>query len=928
MLGLFSNLTFMQPVLLSGLFALPLIWYILRITPPAPKKIFFPAAHLLLGLDTHTHTTSSTPWWLLLLRLLMIACLICALARPVFNPSEDLAGRGALRIILDNSWASANVWPTQIQTAEEAITQAARNGRDIYILPTTPQIGQKLPKHHGPLANDQAMSIINGMTPNPWAADYKIMYNTIKNTERNTAIESLWLSHGLDEDNEDLMPLLKTLQNQGSLSLITPASHEHLLFLRTTNQKEQRQEQKKQTPEGDDTSNTTQMFITVEAASQDQPNVIAVQALAKDNNLLDLQSLTIDRAPQPATLRFSIPTTMRDQISRFKISGQNGASGIYMLDDQSKRRSVGIVAPPDSKSSTPLMESRHYLQQALEPFAKITLDTTDNIIAQKPDIIIMADITAMPTETLNALDAWVKDGGLLLRFAGPNTAQNRNAPFLMPVTLRDGGRSLSGALSWNEPQSIAPFPENSPLFGLETPSDVHIKQQVLADPTQDLAHKTWASLKDGTPLITANSYHNGMLVLIHTTANNDWSNLPISSAYISILKRIIRLAGQSQNTIQTDQYKALDLILMIDGFGKLVPPSPIISPIPITALESTGINAQRPPGIYGRGGLNYTLNLGDHINNLKLIDTSSLPSGISHTHYKQDYEQNLMPHLLLIAFALFCIDIIVMIILYGSRKASLISIALMSLMLSPLTLHAQNTQDSNGEKHVQYAKGLHLAYIMTGDTTLDRQTRFGLEKLAETLSTRTSVEPDGVAALNPENDMLSFFPLIYWPMTTQQKTLSTKAINNIQNYLNHGGTIIFDTRDQNTGAHTTNFDTPHGQVMRSITASLNVPPITIIPEDHVLGRSFYLLDHYPGRYETGTLWVEKKSNSGRDGVSSIIIGSNDWAGAWHDSMNQTRYDRQHELAMRFGINLMMYALTGNYKADQVHIPHILERLGQ
>jgi Domain of unknown function (DUF4159) len=78
------------------------------------------------------------------------------------------------------------------------------------------------------------------------------------------------------------------------------------------------------------------------------------------------------------------------------------------------------------------------------------------------------------------------------------------------------------------------------------------------------------------------------------------------------------------------------------------------------------------------------------------------------------------------------------------------------------------------------------------------------------------------------------------------------------------------------------------------------------------------------------------SNSGAiDGVSSIIIGSNDYAAAWAlDDRGEPLYavipgiDRQREFAFRTGVNVVMYALTGNYKADQVHIPALLERLGQ
>ena len=112
---------------------------------------------------------------------------------------------------------------------------------------------------------------------------------------------------------------------------------------------------------------------------------------------------------------------------------------------------------------------------------------------------------------------------------------------------------------------------------------------------------------------------------------------------------------------------------------------------------------------------------------------------------------------------------------------------------------------------------------------------------------------------------------------------------------------------------------------------MNIPPLKPIDSDHVLGRSFYLLRSFPGLYDGGTIWIEDGKSIGRDGVSPIIIGSHDWAGAWAaaNSRNQLNGNyRQNELALRVGVNLVMYALTGNYKADQVHLPYIMERLDQ
>jgi hypothetical protein len=108
-----------------------------------------------------------------------------------------------------------------------------------------------------------------------------------------------------------------------------------------------------------------------------------------------------------------------------------------------------------------------------------------------------------------------------------------------------------------------------------------------------------------------------------------------------------------------------------------------------------------------------------------------------------------------------------------------------------------------------------------------------------------------------------------------------------------------------------------------------------VPVDHVLTKSFYLLKEFPGRWTGGTVWVERRGGRHNDGVSSIVIGSNDWAGAWAVDGNGTATlpvvpggERQREFAYRFGINWVMYSLTGNYKTDQVHVPAIIERLGQ
>jgi hypothetical protein len=210
------------------------------------------------------------------------------------------------------------------------------------------------------------------------------------------------------------------------------------------------------------------------------------------------------------------------------------------------------------------------------------------------------------------------------------------------------------------------------------------------------------------------------------------------------------------------------------------------------------------------------------------------------------------------------------------------------------------------------------------------------------LRARTSYEPMEPIGLDPELDDLSLYPLLYWPMDPREKSLSPKGLARIGDYMRNGGTILFDTRDFTLGA-VRGASSPGEQTLRRLTGSLDLPPLEQVPADHVLTKTFYILRDFPGRWTGGQLWVEAlppppKNGAaparGGDGVSPVIIGGNDWAAAWAvDSNGRFQFapspggELQREMAFRFGVNLVMYALTGNYKTDVVHAPALLQRLG-
>jgi hypothetical protein len=159
--------------------------------------------------------------------------------------------------------------------------------------------------------------------------------------------------------------------------------------------------------------------------------------------------------------------------------------------------------------------------------------------------------------------------------------------------------------------------------------------------------------------------------------------------------------------------------------------------------------------------------------------------------------------------------------------------------------------------------------------------------------------------------------------------------------MRNGGTLFIDTRELTLGP-TRGADNPGDKTLKRLLGKLDLPPLEPVPSNHVLTKSFYLLSNFPGRWAGGKMWVQALPPGGDnapirggDGVSPIIIGSNDYAAAWAVDSNGVPLndctpggDHQREMAIRVGINVVMYALTGNYKADQVHVPALLKRLGQ
>ncbi len=904
----FPTITFLYPWVLGALLTLPILWYLLKVTPPAPKNLFLPTVRFLKGLIPDKVSPAHTPWWILLLRILIISLIIIALAGPVINPSSGLpAGKNtAIRIIIDNGWSGAGIKNEIFNTARNIIDKAKKEDRLVYILPMANEVGINQAQQFGPFNAHQAENILNSINIKSWGYNHENIIKAIKETHAEFPIHSFWLASGVEEGNSQKIADL--LQNQGGVTIYLPKKEKVPVLLR---------------------------FSKDDIFSFDVERADGITNYPYNVIIYDDKGQVIDRQETTyGTATFNLPEKIRQQISKVKIAGISGAGSVLISGNRFKIKDVGVVSAKKQNEETPFIDAEFYISRALSPYANLKFGSLEELMKKEDlSVIILPDIASMPISIMDKLRKWVEDGGVLVRFAGPNMAKNNNMNTeLLPVQIRSGGRMMDGSMSWENPVKIDDFPENSPFYGIAIEDDIFVKRQILAEPSDELENKSWALLEDGTPLVTADKRKYGLVVLFHTTADASWSDLAISGLYVSMLKKIIDISPAVLSSDNIGKAKgSYEIVQMIDGSGNLSEADGNIKPIPVAEFGQISISSLHPAGIYKSASDYKYLNLGEKLPKLSFMDISS--NSVDILPYDEKYENNLSPYILLVAFLLFIIDWLIMIFIsYGFTKIfrlSAVIIIIISFSVSAFSVDARAGIDD-----YSLSRSIYLSYIITGNSQVDNTSKTGLEALAKHLFMRTSIEPEGVVGVNPETDKLLFFPFIYWPISDVQTKLSDKAINNIQDYINHGGIILFDTRDQIYSSNNPDdigiMSSKNSRILRDITAPINIPPLQPIANNHVLGKSFYLLKKYQGRFQDGVLWVEKEGDAKKDNVSSIIIGSNDYAYAWasNNGENLQGGSRQYEMSIRFGINLTMYALTGNYKGDQLHIMNILDRMGR
>ena len=466
MLGL--PVGFANPLLLIPLLTLPFIWLLLRSTPPKPRRELFPPFHILRQLINRKETATTSPWWLTLLRLFLCAVIIIALAAPVWNPNQSiLTGKGPVLLIMDNGWASGVHWAQNQETTLRLLREAENAGRPVALVHTAGDMQTQITETK--FSNSAAiLEKFATRTNVPIPVNHDITATVLEKTLQQLQPSSLiWLSDGLNHNGtKRLAQLIANIKpNQAVLYRSNP---DGIMLLDSI---------------AHDSDALTGRVVRADGASA---NSVEVVALDRDGRTISVRSVSLDAQQTSGIFRFDEPVKLRNEMAHIAIRKADNAGAVHLLDDRHRRRLIGLIFGQGNDLAQPLLSPLYYISRALKPFSDLRNAEDANLVTAIPELIkqnlsaiIMADIGTIPEKAVAEIREWVNNGGMLIRFAGPRLASSANDE-LLPVKLRHGDRVLGGALTWEQPKSIAPFESNSPFYGLHPPNDVVVNRQVLA----------------------------------------------------------------------------------------------------------------------------------------------------------------------------------------------------------------------------------------------------------------------------------------------------------------------------------------------------------------------------------------------------------------------------------------------------------------
>ena len=380
-------LSFAEPVLLLGLLSLPLLWWLLRVMPPRPRRIEFPPTRLLFDIAPKEETPSRTPWWLIALRLAAAGLVIMAAAGPIWNPKTALGGsRAPLLILLDDGWSAASSWDMRMKAADELIADADNDRRGVALVPLSePARDVTL------MPGGTARVALRQLSPKPYSIERVETLPVIERFVKATGdCEIAWLTDGVDtgRGSEFLEGLSKTIGDR-ALTIYEGGAPPSLALAGAENA-------------------AAKMTVKVLRADGGVAAGL-VRALDQKGSPIGEARFAFAPGARETEAAFDLPVELRNDISRLEISGERSAGAVQLLDKRWRRRAVGVVSGSSADTAQPLLASTFYLARALSPFADVRLgdkgapqQVITQFLDQKLPMMVLADVGTLSPKSANA----------------------------------------------------------------------------------------------------------------------------------------------------------------------------------------------------------------------------------------------------------------------------------------------------------------------------------------------------------------------------------------------------------------------------------------------------------------------------------------------------------------------------------------------
>lgn len=900
------------PLYLCFLLLLPALWWLIRVLPPKAKEQIFPPTLLLSKLHPKYNDASTIPLWLLILRICAVASLIIAFANPVILPPQEKDKTPQkLVLIFDNGWASFPHWSERLKTIQALSEATLRAHGHVTILLSARNENGEWSSPITPMHPEELHTLLFKLHPQNWGINRQILAQHLSSPEISALLHHahvIFISDSLGDGHEQ--------------DLVTPlALANDIEDIRWSG------------------CDIIQLHPT---ASKHNDEFIAETLPQCASTPLSLQGLNLSPNGHFNTIyhwniqtnhpfHASLPPALSLPLNALKIEHIPAPEGVFLLNATQTQASIGLIHL--SGDNALITGSAFYLSRAIKTFNHLQINDLHYLL-QQPLTLLIAPDGAITQETKAPVEKWVEKGGMLVRFAGDGLAQENITDdisaknMLIPVPLIQGKRQLGGAMSWGTAQKLATFPPSSPFAGLSIPKDITVTRQILAQPSNQLEEHVWATLEDGTPLVTIRQQGKGMIVLFHITPTANWSNLVLSELFPEMLERLSQkaaLLSHHHNLIQNNNISSLPAWRILDSHAKLNPPSSTNMPLPANnphPLLSPFLQA----GYYGTVEKTVPLNLANAESHLKkepLLGKARNPQ-----HLQLEYP--LAALMTALALALLLIDAILSLKRANALTPHLKRTIPVFLLFS---YHLCDIKNSYAATQSPPAAALEtkLAYITSPNEEMNKILQEGLDGLSQFVNQRSTAHLGKAVPVILGKDPLAFYPILYWAI--EPNTVLTPAQRDALNdYMHHGGLLIIDEMGADSLLDGNNGSATH-HALQEATKDLDIPPLKEVTDKDVLSYSFYLLHQFPGRINNQKIYIARSGNDEGDDVSPVIIGNSDWAHAWAIDENGEHPfavlpdgQQQRILAYRTGMNMVIYALTGNYKSDQRLYPEMLKLL--